>query len=157
MAREPATERVRRAVERAGLAARIVEFGGSTRTAEDAARAIGCQVGQIVKSLVFVAGGEPLLLLVSGANLVDLDRLEALAGRKVRRADAQEVRRYTGFAIGGVPPAGHDRRLRVLMDPDLLGYEEVWAAAGTPKAVFSLPPRDLQRLARAEVVALKEG
>jgi prolyl-tRNA editing enzyme YbaK/EbsC (Cys-tRNA(Pro) deacylase) len=135
----------------------VREFPQGTRTARDAARAVGCQVGQIVKSLVFVAGTEPVLVLTSGPNRADTGRLAALlGGRPVRRADPQEARLATGFAIGGTPPFGHPRPLRALCDRDLLGYEEVWAAAGTPQAVFPISPRDLLRCSGAEPADFKE-
>lgn len=113
------------------------DFPQDTRTAQDAAAAIGCSVGQIVKSLVFVRGGEPVLVLCSGANTVDAQRLG------LAKADADLVRRATGFAIGGVPPYGHPAPLETLVDEDLMGYDEVWAAAGTPRSVFGLTPAQL--------------
>jgi prolyl-tRNA editing enzyme YbaK/EbsC (Cys-tRNA(Pro) deacylase) len=113
------------------------EFPEGTRTAQDAAAAIGCSVGQIVKSLVFVRGDEPVLVLCSGANTVDAQRLG------LAKADADLVRRATGFAIGGVPPYGHPAPLETLIDEDLMGYEEIWAAAGTPRSVFPLTPAEL--------------
>jgi prolyl-tRNA editing enzyme YbaK/EbsC (Cys-tRNA(Pro) deacylase) len=115
----------------------VREFPEGTRTAQDAAAAIGCSVGQIVKSLVFVRGEEPVLVLCSGANTVDAERLG------LHKADADVVRRATGFAIGGVPPYGHPAPLETLVDEDLLGYDEVWAAAGTPRSVFPLTPAQL--------------
>ena len=113
------------------------EFPAGTRTAQDAAAAIGCGVGQIVKSLVFVRGDEPVLVLCSGANTVDSERLG------LAKADADLVRRATGFAIGGVPPYGHPAPLETLVDEDLMGYDEIWAAAGTPRSVFPLTPPEL--------------
>jgi prolyl-tRNA editing enzyme YbaK/EbsC (Cys-tRNA(Pro) deacylase) len=113
------------------------EFPEGTRTAQDAAAAIGCTVGQIVKSLVFLRDGEPILVLCSGANTVDAQRLG------LNKADANVVRRATGFAIGGVPPYGHPAPLETLVDEDLLGYDEIWAAAGTPRSVFPLTPDEL--------------
>jgi prolyl-tRNA editing enzyme YbaK/EbsC (Cys-tRNA(Pro) deacylase) len=113
------------------------EFPAGTRTAQDAAGAIGCAVGQIVKSLVFLRDGEPVLVLCSGANTVDAQRLG------LAKADAAVVRRTTGFAIGGVPPYGHSAPLQTLVDEDLLAYEEIWAAAGTPSSVFPLTPAQL--------------
>jgi prolyl-tRNA editing enzyme YbaK/EbsC (Cys-tRNA(Pro) deacylase) len=115
----------------------VREFPEGTRTAQDAAAAIGCSVGQIVKSLVFVRGDEPVLVLCSGANTVDAGRLG------LSKADADLVRRATGFAIGGVPPYGHPEQLETLVDEDLLGYDEIWAAAGTPRSVFPLTPVEL--------------
>jgi prolyl-tRNA editing enzyme YbaK/EbsC (Cys-tRNA(Pro) deacylase) len=122
---------------RAGPFSGAREFPEGTRTAQDAAAAIGCDVGQIVKSLVFVRDDEPLLVLCSGANTVDAERLG------LAKADAELVRRATGFAIGGVPPYGHPAPLETLIDEDLLGYDEVWAAAGTPRSVFPLTPAQL--------------
>ena len=115
----------------------VREFPEGTRTAQDAAAAIGCSVGQIVKSLVFVRGDEPVLVLCSGANTVDAERLG------LHKADADLVRRSTGFAIGGVPPYGHPAPLETLVDEDLMAYGEVWAAAGTPRSVFPLTPAQL--------------
>jgi prolyl-tRNA editing enzyme YbaK/EbsC (Cys-tRNA(Pro) deacylase) len=142
---------------RLGLALEVREFPQGTHTAEDAARAIGCQVGQIVKSLVFVAGTEPFLALTSGGNRADLARLSDLLGRlPVRRATAEEARDATGYAIGGTPPFGHRRALRVLLDRDLLGFERIWAAAGTPNAVFPIAPQELIRASGAQEADLKE-
>jgi prolyl-tRNA editing enzyme YbaK/EbsC (Cys-tRNA(Pro) deacylase) len=122
----------------------VSTFPEGTRTAADAAAAIGCSVGQIVKSLVFRrASGAALLVVASGSNRVDEARLEALAGEPVGKADAAFVREATGFAIGGVPPAGHTAPVETVVDEDLLGYEEIWAAAGTPRTVFPLTPDEL--------------
>jgi prolyl-tRNA editing enzyme YbaK/EbsC (Cys-tRNA(Pro) deacylase) len=115
----------------------VREFPEGTRTAQDAAAAIGCSVGQIVKSLVFVRDAEPVLVLCSGANTVDAQRLG------LAKADADLVRRATGFAIGGVPPYGHPAPLETLVDEDLMAYDEIWAAAGTPRSVFPLTPAEL--------------
>jgi prolyl-tRNA editing enzyme YbaK/EbsC (Cys-tRNA(Pro) deacylase) len=135
----------------------VRRFPEGTKTAEDAARAIGCEVGQIVKSLVFTADGRPVLALTSGANRVDVARLAGLVGATdVRRASPEQARTATGFAVGGTPPFGHPERIRTLLDRDLLAYEEVWAACGTPDSVFRTTPAELQRTALAEVVDLKE-
>ena len=132
-------------------------FPEGTKTADDAARAIGCDVGQIVKSLVFVADGRPVLALTSGANRVDPARLAELAGAsRAHRASPEEARRATGFAVGGTPPFGHRQRVRTFLDRDLLGYEEIWAAAGTPDSVFRTTPAELRRTALAEVAELKQ-
>ena len=149
-----AIERVRAALQQKGVNSEIVEFEQSTRTAQEAADAIGTSVGQIVKSLVFVAGGEPILALVSGANQADTDKLGALMGAPVERADARTVREATGFAIGGVPPVGHTRPLVTFIDEDLLQYDEVYAAAGTPHAIFRITPAELVRITGGRVVAL---
>jgi prolyl-tRNA editing enzyme YbaK/EbsC (Cys-tRNA(Pro) deacylase) len=129
----------------------IRRFPEGTRTAEDAAPAIGCEVGQIVKSLVFTAGGQPVIALVSGANRLDTAKLEAVAGRPVAKADAETARRATGYSIGGVPPFGHATVLPVFMDRDLERYEVVWAAAGRPDAVFPITPARLVELSAAHV------
>jgi prolyl-tRNA editing enzyme YbaK/EbsC (Cys-tRNA(Pro) deacylase) len=157
MALKDASLRVARALEELGLQVDIVQFPDSTRTAQQAASAVGTTVGQIVKSLVFVADGEPILLLVSGSNRVDPDKVSRVLGKQIERADAETVRLATGFAIGGVPPVGHRRRLLTLIDRDLLDYERVWAAAGTPNAVFAIDPRDLVRATGGQVVDLKEN
>ncbi len=152
-----ARERFLEAARVSGHPVEVRTFPQGTKTAQDAARAIGCEVGQIVKSLVFVADGRPVLALTSGANRVDVARLAALAGSgEARRADPEEARAATGFAVGGTPPFGHLGPVRVFMDRDLLAYEEIWAAAGTPDSVFRTTPTELRRTARAEVVDLKE-
>jgi len=135
----------------------VRRFPEGTKTAPDAARAIGCEVGQIVKSLVFVADGEPLLALTSGANRVDVARLATVAGASaVRRADPEEARAATGFAVGGTPPFGFPRPIRTFLDRDLLVFEQIWAAAGTPDAVFRTTAGELRRTTTAEVVELRE-
>ena len=149
-----AARRVAEALRVAGVEAEIVEFSESTRTAAEAAAAVGTSVGQIVKSLVFVAAGQPVLALVSGANRVDVSKLAVVAGGPIKRADAELVRSATGYAIGGVPPIGHATTLAVYLDRDLLQYEVVWAAAGTPNAVFRIAPTTLQRITGAAVVEL---
>jgi prolyl-tRNA editing enzyme YbaK/EbsC (Cys-tRNA(Pro) deacylase) len=127
-----------------GLELEVREFPDGTRTAADAARAIGCQVDQIVKSLVFVADTDPVLVLCSGGNRVDVVKVgRERSAAAVRKADAGEVRAATGYAIGGTPPFGHARDLPVLIDRLLTGFEVVWAAAGTPRHVFPVAPGDL--------------
>ena len=133
----------------------VREFPEGTRTAVDAARAVGCDVGQIVKSLVFLAAGNPVVALMSGANRLDEARLAAVAGEPVAKADAETARTATGYAIGGVPPFGHLTDLPVFMDSDLLGYGVVWAAAGRPDSVFAIQPERLRELSKAIVVDLK--
>jgi prolyl-tRNA editing enzyme YbaK/EbsC (Cys-tRNA(Pro) deacylase) len=141
-------------LSRRGLEVQVRTYPAGTRTAEDAARAIGCEVSQIVKSLVFTAGGRPLVALVSGANRLDVRRLEALTGAPVAKADAQVARSATGYAIGGVPPFGHVTPLPVYMDRDLERHEVVWAAAGRPDAVFAIAPAHLAELSGARVEEL---
>jgi prolyl-tRNA editing enzyme YbaK/EbsC (Cys-tRNA(Pro) deacylase) len=135
-----------------GPAFQVVEFEASTRTSEDAAAAIGCTVAEIAKSLVFKsASGGPVLVIASGVNRVDEKKVRALLGEKIGRADADFVREATGFAIGGVPPIGHAMLPVVLIDRDLERFSAVWAAAGTPNAVFRLTPQDLIRLTQGRV------
>jgi len=151
-----AVERFRQAAEAWGLHLDIRTFPAGTKTAEAAARAVECEVAQIVKSLVFVADGLPLLALTSGANRADTERLAALAGAsEVRRATPEEAREATGFGIGGTPPFGHPRPLPTFMDPDLLAYERLWAAAGAPDAVFPISPGELLRASSARVAEFK--
>lgn len=149
-----AVERVIAALRAAGVDADVTEFAQSTRTAEEAAAAVGATVGQIVKSLVFLAGETPVLALVSGANRAGTERLAAVAGATIRRADADAVRAATGYSIGGVPPIGHATPLRTFLDADLMRYEVVWAAAGTPNAVFPITPAELQHISGAQVAEL---
>ena len=130
----------------------VVEFDASTRTSEDAAAAIGCTVAEIAKSLVFkAASGRPVLVIASGTNRVDEKKVRALLGEKIARADADFVREATGYAIGGVPPLAHATAPVVLIDGDLEAFETIWAAAGTPNAVFRLTPADLVRLTGGQV------
>ena len=146
--------RFERWLRSAGLELEVRRFPEGTRTAEDAARAIGCEVGQIVKSLVFTSGGRPVIALVSGSNRLDPTRLSALTGGETGKADAETVREATGYAIGGVPPFGHLRELPVFMDRDLERYSVVWAAAGRPDSVFAIAPGELAELSRATVAEL---
>jgi prolyl-tRNA editing enzyme YbaK/EbsC (Cys-tRNA(Pro) deacylase) len=142
-----------------GLDLQVREFPEGTRTAQDAADAIGCAVDQIVKSLVFVAGTDPVLVLTSGGNRVDVVKVgEQTGSAGVRKADAEEVRAATGYAIGGTPPFGHARELLVLVDRHLTDFDVVWAAAGTPRHVFPIAPADLVRVTGGRVadVALEE-
>jgi Cys-tRNA(Pro) deacylase len=157
----PAVRRVLAAAERKGIELDVVTFDESTHTAEQAAAAVGGELGQIVKSLVFVApakdGLEPIVCLVSGQNRVDVARLAAVTGEpEIRRATAREANDLTGFTIGGIPPIGFERTLRVVMDPDLGRYETVWAAAGLPTAVFEVPPATLRTLSNATVAPISE-
>ncbi len=150
-----AVERFRARAVAIGVDVEVRAFPQGTRTAADAAAAIGCEVAQIVKSLVFDADGVPVLALTSGANRVDESRLaEHLGAAHVRKADADQVRAATGYAIGGTPPFGHDTTITVLCDRDLLDHDEVWAAAGTPSTVFPLTPATLLTATGATVVEL---
>ena len=149
--------KVQAALKRFGVSCQVVEMPQSTRTADDAARAVGCQVGQIVKSLIFRGkkSGLPLMVATSGANRVDEKKIAALICEPISQADPDFVRAKTGFAIGGVPPVGHIQEIRILIDEDLLQYDEIYAAAGTPRALFKLTPADLQRITNGQVVSVK--
>ena len=158
----PAIRRVLEAAERKGVTLDIVAFDESTHTAEQAAAAVGAELGQIVKSLVFAAPRddgevEPIVCLVAGPDRVDLARLAAVASEPdIRRASAREVQQLTGFVIGGVPPFGFSSPVRVFMDPGLGRQRTVWAAAGLPTAVFEVPPATLVTLANAQVSPITE-
>jgi prolyl-tRNA editing enzyme YbaK/EbsC (Cys-tRNA(Pro) deacylase) len=157
----PSIRCVLAAASRKGIELDIVVFDESTHTAQEAALAVGGELGQIVKSLVFLApadaGPEAIVCLVSGQNRVDVARLAAVTGEpELRRATAREANELTGFVIGGIPPIGFDRPVRVIMDPDLGRYETVWAAAGLPTAVFEVPPATLRTLANATVAPISE-
>jgi len=151
--------RVQQALETAGFDFQVREFPASTRTSEAAAAAIGCAVAQIAKSLIFRAKetDRPVLVMASGANRVDEKAVGRLLGEKLGRADADFVRRTTGFAIGGVPPVGHREAPVTFIDADLMDLTEVWAAAGTPNAVFRLTPQDLMALTGGRVAVLKKA
>lgn len=153
-------QKVAEAARELGLKVEIIEFEQSTRSAVEAAAAIGCEVAQIVKSLCFVVNQEPLMALVSGKNQLDERKIavqRSVGRKKVRRADATTVKEATGFSIGGVPPFGHATQLPVYIDEDLTQFDVVWAAAGTPFAVFAITPDDLVRASSGVVVDLKAG
>jgi prolyl-tRNA editing enzyme YbaK/EbsC (Cys-tRNA(Pro) deacylase) len=155
--RQSSTDRVRAALAASGVRdVRLKEFAESTATAVGAAAAIGTTVGRIVKSLVFMAGDRPILVLASGPNRVDVDKVAALVGESITRARADQVRVLTGFAVGGVPPIGHIQTLTTYIDRDLLAYDEVWAAAGTPNSVFPIGPHDLVRITGGSVADVAE-
>jgi prolyl-tRNA editing enzyme YbaK/EbsC (Cys-tRNA(Pro) deacylase) len=147
-------QRFQDALKGLGFSLQVVELPDSTRTAVEAAQAIGCQLGQIVKSLVFKAkrSERPILVIASGTNRVNERAIEALIGEPLGKADADFVRQRTGFVIGGVPPTGHSEPLQTFIDQDLLAFDEIWAAAGTPNAVFRLTPQDLLRMAGGEII-----
>ena len=151
--------RVQAALAAKGFDFRVREFPAGTRTSDEAAAAIGCEIGQIAKSLIFRAkkSGRPVLIIASGANRVDEKAVAALIGERIGRADADFVRQATGFAIGGVPPLAHTTPPVTLIDRDLLAYEEIWAAAGTPNAVFPLKPGDLAAISGGTVADIKKG
>jgi prolyl-tRNA editing enzyme YbaK/EbsC (Cys-tRNA(Pro) deacylase) len=153
---KPAAQRVQRALRDKGLVAEVRHMPQATRSAQEAAAACGCSVGQIVKSLVFrgAVSGTPYLLLVSGANRVNEAGVAATMGEALRRPDAQDVRAITGFAIGGIPPLGHASPLDTYLDAALLAYELVWAAAGTPDAVFAVAPQRLADAVGAKIISV---
>ena len=152
----PNVERIAAEAARFDVAIETTTFPEGTRTAADAARAVGCDVAQIVKSLVFLVDDEPVVALVSGTNQLSEDRLaDAVGGERVGRADADAVRAATGYAIGGVPPFAHATDLVVVVDEDLLGHDVVWAAAGTPRDVFPIAPEALVRITSGTVAPLR--
>ncbi|MGP1256082.1 MAG: YbaK/EbsC family protein [Kiloniellales bacterium] len=157
MTLKPAAERVQAALAEAGLQAEVREFPQSTRTAADAAAAIGCRVAQIAKSLIFKGreSGRPILVVVSGTNRVEERKVAALVGEALEKADAAFVRSATGYAIGGVPPVGHVDPPITVIDEDLLQLDEIWAAAGTPNAVFALTPEALVTLTSGTVGSVR--
>jgi prolyl-tRNA editing enzyme YbaK/EbsC (Cys-tRNA(Pro) deacylase) len=153
----PGVRRVQEALDALGGGHRVIELAESARTAADAARALGCRVDQIVKSLVFRGRqtGRAILVEASGANRVDERRIAAIVAEPVEKGDAAFVRASTGFAIGGVAPVGHAQPLATLIDEDLFTWEEIWAAAGHPNTVFKLSPADLARMTAGRVVGVR--
>lgn len=150
--------RVQECLEGMGADFEVREFPASTRTARDAAQAVGCEVDQIAKSLVFRDGesGDPVLVVASGSNRVDTAKIRRATGLVLKRADGDFVKKRTGFAIGGIPPVGHDVPLRTLLDRDLRHHAVIWAAAGTPHAVFRLAPDDLHALTGGDWLDIRE-
>jgi Cys-tRNA(Pro) deacylase len=153
----PSAQKVQDALHDLGFDLTVIENSESTRTAQEAAERVGVTLGQIVKSLIFrgKVSGKPILVLTSGANRVDEKRIKAYAGEKIERADANFVREVTGYAIGGIPPIGHANPMETYLDEDLLQYDLIWAAAGTPNAVFELTPHDLQQMTEAKIAQIK--
>jgi prolyl-tRNA editing enzyme YbaK/EbsC (Cys-tRNA(Pro) deacylase) len=153
MAKSKSLTRVEQALARAGVAAEILEMADGTRTAAEAAAAAGCEIDQIVKSIIFrgEADGRAVLFLTAGGNLVDGTKASAAASEALGKADASLIRAQTGFAIGGVAPVGHLAPIRAFFDPRLLEFSVVWAAAGTPKHIFAADPQDILRVSGAEV------
>lgn len=140
-----------------GFNCTVIEFAESTRTSQEAAERARCSLGQITKSMIFrgTSSHKPILVLTSGANRVDEARISQYAGEPINRADADFVRVATGFAIGGVPPLGHAQAMETYVDEDLLQYATIWAAAGTPNAIFELTPDDLQKMTGGKAVRVK--
>lgn len=156
MVKETSSERFRRALVARGFGCELVELPESARTAPQAAAAVGCNVAQIAKSLVFRGRitGRPVLVIASGANRVNEATLAELVAEPVEKADAEFTRRHTGFAIGGIPPTCHVEHLQTFVDADLLQYPEIWAAAGTPHAVFRLTPDDLRNMTAGTIAII---
>jgi len=152
-------QKIQNILRELGSGYKVIEFTESTRTAQEAADRVGCQLGQIVKSLIFrgKTSNKGILVLTSGSNRVDENKISKYAGEPIGRADPEFVRTITGFAIGGVPPVGHIQPLETFIDEDLLLYAEVWAAAGTPNAVFQLPSSDLVKITSGKIVHVKPG
>jgi prolyl-tRNA editing enzyme YbaK/EbsC (Cys-tRNA(Pro) deacylase) len=155
---EKSAQRVQDFLSANGYECSVKELSGSTRTAQDAAEAVGCTVGQIAKSLIFKnkKSGDPVLVIASGANRVDVKKIKRATGIELGRADGTYVKELVGYAIGGVPPVGHTVPLRTILDPDLKNYEQIWAAAGTPHALFRLDPAKLDSMTGGTWVDLKE-
>ena len=151
-------QKVQDALTKLDNAYEVIEAAESTRTAEEAAARVGCSVGQIVKSLVFKGkkSGKAILILTSGANRVDVKRIVAYAQEKIGRADPDFVRERTGFAIGGIPPLGHLHPIETYVDEDLLNFEEIWAAAGTPNAVFKMRASELEKMTGGKIIQVKQ-
>jgi Cys-tRNA(Pro) deacylase len=153
----PSAQKVQDALRQMGFSYRVLEHAESTRTAQEAAERAGCELGQIVKSLIFRGkdSGRPILVLTSGANRVDEKRISETAGETILRADADYVRSVTGFAIGGVPPIGHNQKVETYIDEDFMQFKTIWAAAGTPNAIFELTPEDLQKMTDGKLMRVK--
>jgi Cys-tRNA(Pro) deacylase len=153
----PSAQKVQDCLGEKGFNLQVVEYPESTRTAQEAADRVGCDIGQIVKSLIFRgrSTNQAILVLTSGANRVDEKLVSTYLGEKIQRADPEFVRDKTGYAIGGVPPVGHTNPLTTYLDEDLMAYQTIWAAAGTPNAVFELTPQELIKISEGQVVRVK--
>ncbi len=153
----PSARRFQQILAERGYQNEVIEFQDTTRTAADAAAALGCDVAQIVKSLIFKTRktGQPVLVLASGRNRVDTKKIQTKLGEKLGKADADFVREHTGFVIGGVPPLGHTSRMETFLDEDFLQFDTIWAAAGTPYAIFRLTPAELQEMTGGTVADVK--
>lgn len=150
-------EKVQSVLDKFGFALTVIELPASTRTAQEAADAIGCTVNQIAKSLIFKgkSSQNPVLIIASGANRVNEETIEKYTGEKIEKADAKFVLEHTGFVIGGIPPVGHKTPMPTFIDEDLMQYDEIWAAAGTPNAVFKLTPKILTEITEGRIVNIK--
>jgi len=153
----PSAEKVQEALQKLGFKNEVLELQTTTRTSAEAARAVGCEVGQIAKSIVFrtIKTDRPVLVIASGPNRINEKRIEEKVSEPIGKADANFVREKTGFVIGGVPPVGHKEKMQIFIDEDLLRYQEIWAAAGTPNALFKLTPSELIRMTGGEVISIK--
>jgi len=153
----PSAQKIQDLLNSLGYNLSVIEHAESTRTAQEAADRAGCELGQIVKSLIFKGktSNKPILVLTSGANRVDEKRIREYAGESIGKADADFVRAVTGYAIGGVPPVGHIQKLETYIDEDFLQYQTIWAAAGTPNAIFELPTVVLQKITDGKIVRVK--
>ncbi len=153
----PTAQKIQNLLNSLGYSYRVIEHAESTRTAQEAAERAGCELGQIVKSLIFrgKTSGKPVLVLTSGANRVDEKLISQYAGEPIGRADAEFVRQVTGFAIGGIPPVGHAEKMDTYLDEDFLQFQVVWAAAGTPNAIFELKTEDLQKMTDGKISKVK--
>ena len=153
----PSVQKVQDAIKGLEFSIEVVELEATTRTSADAAQAVGCNVGQIAKSLIFqgTISHRPILVIASGSNRVNEKRIAEMISESIGKADADFVRQHTGFAIGGVPPVGHLEKLEIFIDEDLLKHEEIWAAAGSPHAVFRLTPSDLIKMTGGRVTSVK--
>ena len=153
----PSAQKIQNLLNSLGYDYTVIEHAESTRTAQEAADRAGCQLGQIVKSLIFrgKTSGKPILVLTSGSNRVDEKSISGYAGETISRADADFVRTVTGFAIGGVPPIGHAEKMETYLDEDFLSYQTIWAAAGTPNAIFELKTDDLQKMTDGKIAQVK--
>jgi prolyl-tRNA editing enzyme YbaK/EbsC (Cys-tRNA(Pro) deacylase) len=155
----PSAQKIQNILRGLGFDYKVIEFTESTRTAQEAADRVGCLLGQIVKSLIFkgMTSNKGILVLTSGSNRVDENKISQYSGESIGRADPEFVRTVTGFAIGGVPPMGHTQLLDSYIDEDLFQYTDVWAAAGTPNAVFQLPSSELVKISNGKIVRVKPG
>ncbi|WKZ34166.1 MAG: YbaK/EbsC family protein [Anaerolineales bacterium] len=154
----PSAQKIQNLLNSLGYSYTIIEHAESTRTAQEAADRAGCELGQIVKSLIFKGkeSGKPILVLTSGPNRANEKRISEYAGESIGKADADFVRAVTGFAIGGVPPLGHIEKMETYIDEDFLQYPTIWAAAGTPNAIFELKTEDLQKMTGGTVAKIKQ-
>jgi len=153
----PSARKVQEVLKALGFQNQILELHATTRTSAEAAQAVGCQVGQIAKSILFRGRhtDQPVLVIASGPNRINEKRIEGLISEPLGKADADFVRQKTGFVIGGVPPVGHLEKMEIFIDEDLFRYEEIWAAAGTPNAVFKLTPSDLVKMTGGRIIPIK--